>query len=542
MLGKFGLRLAIWVFCTCVRVSVAEFDVVGALTAKGINVKGYSLSALDVGSNCAFACDSLSLLFHNSTISHSGSAYNSFESQYWSQQQGEVKPYCVFRPRSAEEVSIALLLSRLAQCPFAVKSGGHVPFAGASNVQGGVTFDMSALNSISLSENKSVASIGPGNTWFDVYSALEQEELTVIGGRVAAIGVGGLTLGGGISFFSGLHGWACDNVVNFEVVIADGTILDVNESTYPDLYWALRGGGNNFGIVTRFDLETYHQELMWGGDQFYLMAHNQSAIEAFIEFGYNSTLDPNAALIVSFVYAQAQRQYLMVCSFEYAAPIENPPIFSTFLSIPNVEDTTMIQNLSNITLEFNAFNPSGLRQTFWTATYKLNGTLASFIVQTYVDESRPLENVTGIVPACVLQVITANEIAHMMKSGGNALGLEPSDAPLMLLELGFTWEDVSDDDAILKAASNIVQKSVAQAKAWDLDFDYLYMNYASQFQDVIPSYGKRNSKRLASIAKKYDPQEVFQKLQPGYFKLHGAPASTAPQYFKNPSKSYDLNQ
>ncbi|KAK9346941.1 hypothetical protein V1522DRAFT_457575 [Lipomyces starkeyi] len=466
MLGKFVLTLAIWSFCTGVRASVAEFDAVGALTAKGINVRDYYMPALDVGSNCAFACETLSLIFHNSTISHGGSAYNSFESQYWSQQRREVKPYCVFRPSSADEVSIALLLSRVIQYPFAVKSGGHVPFAGASNIQGGVTFDMSALNAIFY--------------FLKISHALEPEELTVIGGRVADIGVGGLTLGGGISFISGLHGWACDNVVNYEVVIADGTILDVNESTYPDLYWALRGGGNNFGIVTRFDLETYHQGLMWGGNQFYLMAHNQSAIEAFVKFGHDAPSDPNAALI-----------------FEYAAPIENPPIFSSFLSIPNVEDTTMIQSHSNITLEFNAFSPSGLKQIFWTATYKLNGTLASFIVQTYVDETSPLENVAGIFPACVLQVITGNEISHMLKSGGNALGLEPSDAPLMLLEMGFTWEDESDDDAILKATYNIVQKN--------------------QFQDVISSYGKRNSKRLARVAKKIRPSPSVPEAAAGIF-------------------------
>ncbi|KAK9487880.1 hypothetical protein V1527DRAFT_494425 [Lipomyces starkeyi] len=378
--------------------------------------------------------------------------YNSFESQNWSPQQGEVKPYCVFRPSSADEVSIALLLSRVTQCPFAYR----------------------LLNAISLSENKSVASIGPGNTWFDGAHGDWRPRRD--------IGIGGLTLVG-ISFFSGLHGWACDNVVTYEdritVVVADGTILDVNESTYPDLYWALRGGGNNFGIVTRFDLETYHQKLMWGGNQFYLMAHNQSGIEAF-----------------------AQRQYLMVRSFEYAAPIENPPIFSSFLSTPNVEDTTMIQSLSNITLGFNAFSASGLRQIFWTATYKLNATLASFIAQTYVDETSRLENVAGIVPACVLQVITGHEISHMPKSGGNALGLEPSDAPWMLLEMGFTWEDESDDDAILNATYYIVQKTVAQAKAWGLDFDYVY-----QFQDVISSYGKRNSQQ-------YDSHQVFQKLQP----------------------------
>lgn len=113
-----------------------------------------------------------------------------------------------------------------------------------------------------MSSNKSLAYVGPGNTWYDVYTQLQPEGVQVIGGRVAAIGVGGLTLGGGVSFFSGEYGWACDNVYNYQVVTANGEIIDVNyDSEYSDLYWALRGGGNNFGLVTRFDLYTckfYH--------------------------------------------------------------------------------------------------------------------------------------------------------------------------------------------------------------------------------------------------------------------------------------------
>ena len=91
---------------------------------------------------------------------------------------------------------MALLLSRLTQCPFAVKSGGHAAFAGSSNIEGGITINFAKMNEIKLSSNKNIVSLGPGNTWFDVYVALEPETLTVIGGRVAAIGVGGLTLGG----------------------------------------------------------------------------------------------------------------------------------------------------------------------------------------------------------------------------------------------------------------------------------------------------------------------------------------------------------
>jgi FAD/FMN-containing dehydrogenase len=133
---------------------------------------------------------------------------------------------------------VVLLLSRLTQCPFAVKSGGHAAFAGASNIRGGITINFAKLNEVTLPSDKSIASVGPGNTWYDVYESLEPDNLTVIGGRVAAIGVGGLTLGGkdprshliqlliraltscsigGISFFSGKYGWACDNVYNYEV-------------------------------------------------------------------------------------------------------------------------------------------------------------------------------------------------------------------------------------------------------------------------------------------------------------------------------------
>lgn len=128
-----------------------------------------------------------------------------------------MQPYCVYQPPSSKGVAIALLLSRLTDCPFAVKSGGHAAFVNASNIEGGITINLAKLNEITLSSNRSIASIGPGNTWYDVYSGLEDYNLTVIGGRVAAIGVGGLTLGGGVSFFSGKHGWACDNVYNYEV-------------------------------------------------------------------------------------------------------------------------------------------------------------------------------------------------------------------------------------------------------------------------------------------------------------------------------------
>ena len=141
-------------------------------------------------------CDTLSKIFGDSVASSGDIAYIEWENTFWSQQQGQVYPFCIFQPQNAFEVSTALLILRREQCPFAIRSGGHAAFAGASNIDGGVTFDMRALNSTLLSLDRKIAHVGTGAIWSSVYAALEPENLAVVGGRVSDIGVGGLTLGG----------------------------------------------------------------------------------------------------------------------------------------------------------------------------------------------------------------------------------------------------------------------------------------------------------------------------------------------------------
>lgn len=304
---------------------------------------------------------------------------------------------------------------------------------------------------------------------------------------------------------------------------ASGAILQVNAQSYPDLYFALRGGGNNFGIVTRFDFYAYPQALMWGGSLLYNITESSAILNAFVNFGYNVSSDPDAALILAYAYSQGQ--FFVVVDLEHALPKPNPPIFSEFLSAPHLFDTLAVQSLSNITLEFNASNPGGLRETYWVAAFKLDLSLVTDIVDEFMIETKPVENAAGIVPACVLQIITTDQLSHMTKNGGNALGISVADGPLVLLNLAFMWDNPSDDHAILIACQNIVDKSVAKAKALGLESPFLYMNYASQFQSVVPSYGAANHAKLINTAMKYDPDGVFQTLQPGYFKLNGAPSS-----------------
>lgn len=113
----------------------------------------------------------------------------------------------------------------------------------------------------------------------------------------------------------------------------------------------------------------------------------------------------------------------------------------------------------------------------------------------------------------------------MTKNGGNPLGLSAEDGPIYIILLAFWWENEKDDAAIYETQSTVLGKIKAKATSLGLQNDYVYMNYASMFQDVISSYGPDNKARLKDIATRYDPARVFQELQPGYFKLDGPPVS-----------------
>ena len=167
-----------------------------------------------------------------------------------------LSPSCVFTPRSAADVGGALSVIRKTKSQFSVRSGGHMPVPGAASTDGGVMIGMTNLDTRNLAENNSIAQIGPGQIWDQVYSWLSSYGLAVPGGRYGQVGVGGLLLGGGINYFGNRVGWSADAVVRYEVVLANSSVVEVSANSYADLFWALKGGNNNFGIVTRFDVKT----------------------------------------------------------------------------------------------------------------------------------------------------------------------------------------------------------------------------------------------------------------------------------------------
>ena len=184
---------------------------------------------------------------------------------YWDQKACEVSPACIVRPRNVWELAQAVKILKREfdirndraketkeelESIFAIRGGGHSAVAGASSIKGGVVIDLSLFNQVTPAEDRQSVVVGAGCKWIDTYSALGKEGLAVAGGRNSAVGVSGLTLGGGLSFFSPQYGFVCNNVLAFEVVLADGSIVNASEKDNPKLWRALKGGGNNFGVVT----------------------------------------------------------------------------------------------------------------------------------------------------------------------------------------------------------------------------------------------------------------------------------------------------
>ncbi|KAK8068739.1 FAD-binding domain-containing protein [Apiospora phragmitis] len=174
--------------------------------------------------------------------------YESLNNSYLSGFENDLTPACIFLPTSKDEVAVFVRTIRPFRddVQFAIRAAGRQPLPGCANVQGGITVDLRSLAGIQLRDG--TVQVPVGDTWGAVYQYLEPHGLGVTGGKSTTCGIGGLATQGGLSFFSSREGFICDNVVNFEVVVASGEILNANAQEIPDLWVALRGGGNNLGM------------------------------------------------------------------------------------------------------------------------------------------------------------------------------------------------------------------------------------------------------------------------------------------------------
>jgi len=313
-------------------------------------------------------------------------------------------------------------------CTFSIKGRGHSAIPGAANIDDGVALITKNLNVRKTNLDEGYIQVGSGNSLGDVYRTLDPYNLSAVIGRYEKVGFG-LGVGAGLSFFNNRDGLAIDNVLSYEVVLANGTVVETSTTSYADLHWALKGGNNNFGVVTSFRLATVKTPgAVYGGLMYFPESsldqigdviydyHTKTAVEDHLthvlpQYGFNGTT--NETINFSPVVYNALVHQL-------------PPSMSGWATTPNSKSTLRLTNYSDLAVEYNDGFPDGLVQEQRTFTIYADRQFFKDVWYMYRVWLQKYRHIDGFYGLHCNMPITQHAISQGIAKGGNALGQETS--------------------------------------------------------------------------------------------------------------------
>ncbi|KAJ6595028.1 FAD-binding domain-containing protein [Mycena vulgaris] len=276
-------------------------------------------------------------------VESSGSEYTATVQGPWSLFNSLDRPTCIVYPRTAAHVQTAMKGIFQFGSHYAVQAGAHSGMVGWNSISDGVLVSFAHMTNVSYSPVTDTITVQPGVHWGDAMAAIEPHGVSVIGGRASDIGMG-LLLGGGISFVSPLYGWSADSIKEMDVVLVTGELVTTTATnTYSDLFRALKGGANRFGIVTRYELYPAHtgtkDEKSWFGGTIVYPGSSSVALSNASARYIREVTDPKAGLIVlmntvNLTAVDANLIYLF-----YQGTSLPQSIFSDFLAIPSTSQS-----------------------------------------------------------------------------------------------------------------------------------------------------------------------------------------------------------
>ena len=306
-----------------------------------------------------------------------------------------------------------------------------------------------------------------------------------------------------------------------------------SESTNRDLWCALKGGSNNFGIVTRFTARSFPCTKIWSGFLYLPAFQTKKVLKSFHEYvNRGSSNDPDAVYddhaagpVACFSFIHRLGFQLISVNLVYTKPPEKEnkwPLCwqnSGFASLWRLWNTCKTRTLTSATDEMNVLNPPGRRQIFANAIIKNDLTTITAAYTAYYDGAISLRGNTikGLLWTLVLQPFLPEWVR---KGDMNPLGLEDcSDEPLVIVSFTVNWDERQDDTLVKTALRRTIEQIEASSTANKTDHRYRYLNYCAEWQKPFEGYGEENLRFLQGISRKYDPQGLFQRGCVGGFKL-----------------------
>jgi FAD/FMN-containing dehydrogenase len=409
------------------------------------------------------------------------------------------RPALVARCASPDDVTAALAVARERELPVAVRAGGH-SVAGLSLIDDGLVIDVRPMADIAVDPERRIARVGAGARWADLDRATQPHGLATTGGRVSSTGVAGLTLGGGSGWLERKHGLACDNLLAVELVTADGEHVRASEDEHPELFWALHGGGGNFGVATAFEFRLHPLEReVLAGLALYPAERGRELMELYRDVmlaapeGLSVALGYLTAPAEPDVPEHLHGRLVVAVIGMYAGPVSEgeealrelrgaAPEVDLFAPMPYADFQCMIDD------------PPGYRN-YWTAEHLTD--LPDEAIDAIAARSEQL-------PPGPAQLF-------IVSWGGAVARVSEEDSPLSGRDAAFVvhpfslWEDPADDE-----------RMIAWARAFREDLSpfstgAVYLNFIGDEgrARVRAGYGARSYERLAHAKAEWDPQDVF---------------------------------
>jgi FAD/FMN-containing dehydrogenase len=409
-------------------------------------------------------------------------------------------PAAVVRCANTHDVQVVVREARDTGSDLAVRGGGHsVPGYGTGD--GAIVADLSAMSQILIDPEHRIARVGAGATWAMLNEVAAAHGLATTGGIVSTTGVAGLTLGGGIGYMTRKYGLSCDNLLSAEVVLANGQIVTASEAEQGDLFWALRGGGGNFGVVTQFEFRLHPVGEIYGGLMLFEPADATGIFRYFREFivdaprEYGGYPAWHKAPPLPFIPAnRVGDPFCFVISCWTGSHAEGARVIGSFHDVAEpVAELVGPIPYPAINVLFDDLIPRGL-QNYWKTVFVDD--LTDEAVAAHVEHGSRVPAITS-----GMHLYPINGACHDVPLDATAFGNRDASYACNIAGI---WPDPADNDANMRWVRDYYAALAPHSRAGG------YTNFASadDQERVRDNYGSGYN-RLVQVKRRYDPSNLF---------------------------------